>query len=50
MLLDHDYSIAYAKSVSEFRFLIDRASELRYLDRHRNGHVDRCHLTIDAAI
>src|SRR2546430_728177 len=30
-LFDHDYSIAYAKHPSEFRFLIDRASELGYL-------------------
>jgi nucleoside 2-deoxyribosyltransferase len=46
-LLDHDYSIAYARSISEFRFLIDRASELRYLDRHRNGDIDDCQLTIE---
>jgi nucleoside 2-deoxyribosyltransferase len=41
-----DYSIAYAKHAREFGFLIDRASELRYMDRNNNGDEYTCQLTI----
>lgn len=46
-LLDNDYAIAYAKHAQEFKYLIDRANELGYLDRHRNGSEDTCWLTIN---
>lgn len=45
-LLDNDYAIAYAKHAQEFKYLIDRANELGYLDRNRNGSEDTCWLTI----
>ena len=46
-LFDHDYSVAYAKHAGQFKFLIDRANELGYLDRSRNNREDICRLTID---
>jgi nucleoside 2-deoxyribosyltransferase len=46
-LFDHDYSVAYAKHASQFKFLIDRANELGFLDRSRNGPEDDCRLTIE---
>lgn len=34
---DHDYSVAYAKTPNEFKFLVEKAMELKYLELAAGG-------------
>jgi nucleoside 2-deoxyribosyltransferase len=44
-LFDYDYPIAYAKRPSQFRFLIERANELGYVQSTRYDDENHCRLT-----